>query len=163
MNVLEKNLRWKWQERDNGSEAIISSGSFVSLWRALFPLIISNKYSTDISAFLCEDYVSITDEIYIKEIGLCAEGWPMVIGVRSCNKKEKNTHLPNSCCVQAKTKSIIIYGCYNVDENGRNFKYCIHLGDSVVEAWIIAPKSETMPAQQNNINIDILISKTIIS
>ena len=42
-------------------------------------------------------------------------------------------------------------------KNGRNCKYCIHLGDSVVEGWIIAPKSETIQAQQNNINIDIVI------
>ena len=102
-------------------------------------------YQTNI---LCEGYVSIIDEIYIKEIGLCAEGWPMVIGVRSCNKKEKNTHLPNSCCVHAKTKSIIRWmGVTMWMKNGRNCKYCIHLGDSLVEGWIIAPKSETWPAQ----------------
>ena len=44
-------------------------------------------------------------------------------------------------------------------KNGMIYKYCIKncLGDSVVEGWIIAPKSETWPAQQNNINIDIVI------
>ena len=51
-------------------------------------------------------------------------------------KKEKNTHLPNSCCVHAKTKSIIRWrGITMWMKNDMIYKYCIKncLGDSVVE------------------------------
>ena len=139
----------------------------MSLWRALFPLIISNKYSTDISAFLCEDYVSITDEIYIKEIGLWAEGWPMVIEVRSCNKKEKNTHLPNSCCVK---KSIIRWMDITMwMKNGRNYEYCINNSFGRLCSWGVnhCPQEWNMPSPTKQYQYwycdSSPISKTMIS